>query len=237
MVMASDLKQRIIGMVVLIFLALIILPWLLGRNQPTITKPLPKFKTPIASSLHMTEINGSKLANIENVIVHTQASAIKMEPRRVERAERAVVKVEPQQKVELQPIENKPQVIGLEKPDLTAIKITVKDSPNKAIAGNKKHLIIQLGSFSNQANVNKLVKELKAKKFPVYMRPSQTEGITHIFVGPFLHQYEAREKIKQIEKLTKIHGMVIKSSTNAFSHPPESGNSPHYAKRSKRSRL
>jgi DedD protein len=275
MVMASDLKQRIVGMVVLIFLALITLPWLLGRGQPTITKPLPKFKTPIESSSHLTAINGPKLATIENSIVHTQAVAIKMEPQPIERA---VIKVKPQ------PIENKLQVIDIEKPDLTAIKITVKDSPTKAIAGkaliavpaptsrdlfagsskdadfglasdprlspgaqrrarmvtkaagNEKHFIIQLGSFSNQANVNKLVKQLKAKKFPVYSRSSQTKGITLIFVGPFLHQYEAREKIKQIEELTTVHGMVIKNKANAFS-TSESVNSCYPIEPSKRSRL
>lgn len=246
--MTDQIKQRIVGICVLVFLALIILPWLFGGNPsvvfedknkqqkekwtaadlPEVVKQPPEVAKPIPDDLvakvtttataettdknnqrfikkdiqlnsvkekRVTEVNATTLNHIENAIVHNQPEA-KVEP--------------PQKNADLPAIE-------LKKPSFSIIKSPMKLSVSKKGVDKQgdKNLTIQLGTFTNKKNAQKLVYDLKAKAYPAYSKSgknSHGDEIIRVYIGPISEKHSAEEMIKKIEKSFKLHGVIAKST-------------------------
>lgn len=267
--MTAQIKQRIVGIIVLLFLALIILPWIFGKNQPAVfeSKADPKKKeainetvkvnaiqetsTPIPSNLETTPINDdttldeptetkavkapprpkikpgpitpkvvinddkdhtlkpateelepAKLSSIQNHMMHTSASDDEDD---VDASE------------QLPPIPKKKSNVKtaeLSKVDLPKVKTQTK--PAKVIVAKDKgdkNWVVQLGSFSDSNNATKLIKELKDKGYPAYSKLSKKangDEVTRVFVGPKQRE-EAQNIVGKIDKLFKVHGVVVKA--------------------------
>ena len=68
--------------------------------------------------------------------------------------------------------------------------------------------VVQLGSFSNSANVKALQAKLKDKGFKTFTKPVKTPNgtLTKVFVGPSLNESELRKKLPELKVLTKLNG-------------------------------
>lgn len=79
----------------------------------------------------------------------------------------------------------------------------------KPVAGS---WTIQLGSFSDKQNANKLVKKLRAQGFPAYAHVATTDGktLTRVYVGPEIKREKADATITRLHKLFNMKGVVVK---------------------------
>ncbi|WP_063379274.1 SPOR domain-containing protein [Pseudoalteromonas luteoviolacea] len=74
----------------------------------------------------------------------------------------------------------------------------------------KMAYVIQLGSFSHQANVLALTDTLKKNGFKTFTRPVKTPNgtLTKVFVGPDLNKQKLEAKLPELKKLTKLNGRL-----------------------------
>ncbi|WP_063372286.1 SPOR domain-containing protein [Pseudoalteromonas luteoviolacea] len=74
----------------------------------------------------------------------------------------------------------------------------------------KMAYVIQLGSFSHQANVLALTDKLKKNGFKTFTRPVKTPNgtLTKVFVGPDLNKQKLEAKLPELKKLTKLNGRL-----------------------------
>ena len=71
--------------------------------------------------------------------------------------------------------------------------------------------VIQLGSFKHQANVDNLMKKLKAQGYLAYTRPIATSQgeLIKVFVGPELDKNKLIEQQSALQKLTGSRGKLV----------------------------
>ncbi len=73
--------------------------------------------------------------------------------------------------------------------------------------------VVQLGSFSDKANVHKLIKQLREKGFSAYTREVKTgQGVLlRVLVGPELRRADADKTAAKLQKTLNIKGMVVRA--------------------------
>jgi len=71
--------------------------------------------------------------------------------------------------------------------------------------------VIQLGSFGNKTNANKLVSKLKKASYKAYLSNGKSNGKTiyRVLVGPILIRNQAESKINGITKLTGLKPIIV----------------------------
>ncbi|WNW14125.1 SPOR domain-containing protein [Pseudomonas sp. DTU_2021_1001937_2_SI_NGA_ILE_001] len=67
---------------------------------------------------------------------------------------------------------------------------------------------VQLASMSNRANADNLQKTLRAQGYNAYIRTS--EGVNRVFVGPLIERAEADRLRDQLDKQQKLKGIVVR---------------------------
>lgn len=72
--------------------------------------------------------------------------------------------------------------------------------------------IIQLASFTDHANADKLMKELIYKGFVAHVETEKTDKkyMYHVFVGPKMSREKAESLLKRIQKTFSLKGLVAK---------------------------
>lgn len=90
-------------------------------------------------------------------------------------------------------------------------------TPSLAKAPTKASLaepgwVIQLGVFSNQESVDRLINQLQQAGFPAYREATQSNGraLTKLLVGPSLVKSELEQQLPQLKKLTQLNGTIIR---------------------------
>ncbi|WP_299788394.1 SPOR domain-containing protein [uncultured Shewanella sp.] len=88
---------------------------------------------------------------------------------------------------------------------------SVAKADKKPANNSSSAYTLQLGSFNNAANVQGLVKQLRAKGFNAYTLPATpVDGkLTKVFVGPELSKSKLQSLQSGIEKLTKLKGRIV----------------------------
>lgn len=104
----------------------------------------------------------------------------------------------------------------------TAAPVKIKSAAKKAIIKKskktktakmkKEYWSVQIGSFSNQARVQKLIADLHKKGFRVYMQKITTSKgtLTRILVGRETSRAKAIKIAKRIEASMKIKGQIVR---------------------------
>ncbi|RMO05727.1 Sporulation related protein [Pseudomonas cichorii] len=67
---------------------------------------------------------------------------------------------------------------------------------------------VQLASMSNRANADKLQKTLRAQGYNAYIRTA--DGVNRVFVGPLIERAEADRLRDQLDKQQKLKGIVVR---------------------------
>ena len=192
--MNQQLKQRLVGATVLIVLGIIFLPMILDKPAPVKTKP----------DITNFELNPYK----QNKVAQSKSPVRSIPPEVIARYEEMGNKQNP--------IASVPKTKNEVKPDQKPFKMAhlepetrPKKSPEKTESEPK--WAVQMGSFSNKENANRLVQRLKNQKYPAYYEDAVSAGKTiyRVRVGPFNSKAEI-EKIKQkLDQKEKLKTLIV----------------------------
>ena len=198
--MNQGAKQRIVGTVVLLALALIFLPIIFdgeGSYQAQVSSRIPE--TPIISILpEPTQSRPVMVGNVETIEpeVATTVSLIEEVAELVEEPSVAIATAEPISDVE----------ITESAPAFSREVLQLSD------AGLPQGWVVRLGSFSDSENASNLVTRLQDAGYKAYsrvMRSSQ-EALTGVFVGPWLDRGQVNEYQQKLQEEFSLAGLVVR---------------------------
>lgn len=124
----------------------------------------------------------------------------------------AIAKTEPK-KPEVKPT----TVAKAEKPKAETAKTEsakpAKDDGIKVVSRDslKPGLTLQLGAFSNAANVKALVAQLRKSGYKAYTIPDTPKDgvLTKVFVGPDVSEVKLKKIQEEVESLTRLKGRIV----------------------------
>lgn len=213
--MENSLKQRLIGAVVLAALAIIFLPAILKEKSSNGT-----FQSQIPSKpseLQEYRIDADK---IDKLVAKKNAKPDASEQTSVEQQD---AEVEAINKTKL-PTDQAKAKLAIAKQATNPEKVTDNTTTNSSASGDKmveeeKRInddfvggawIVQVASFSNQTNADKLVTTLKANKLKAYSRPKKhSSGIIYrVLVGPYVNKSAASKAVSKISEISETSALL-----------------------------
>ena len=179
--MASQLQNRLVGSIILIALAVIILPELFdGKPQ----QQQESFETiPLQPEVEVAE----------QAVQDIPARDL---PPSLDTIETVEIDAEEAPQLSEQNIAESRQEVAQNKPTQAAV--------------TEPGWVIQLGVFSNQASVERLLKQLREAGYTAYAEPIKTSSgpASKVLVGPSLVKSELEQLLPKLKKLTNLNGQV-----------------------------
>ena len=201
--MAAALKNRLVGTVILVAVAVIILPDMLDGKKSSngdvfVNVPSAPAKKPIVNPEPFPD---------ERVVASAQRPVEIVNEKPVD---------EPGSPVESVPeasSDSTAQVNNSPNDDLA--RQTVVEAPEESEQNNS--WVIQLGSFRHQKNVKQLLDKLENAGYRAFSRPIETSSgpLTKVFVGPNLNKRELDGALSHLQELTGLRGKVTRFSVNS----------------------
>ena len=194
-------KQRMVGALVLVALAVIFLPMLFSRQDEQRQIQVDAPSAP--------EMPVMPQVQLEPVAV-PEPQVIPEEPTPVEQPV-----VEQQAPAPVAPVVAKPAVVAPKPPVVTPAQ-TVAQAPAKLDTTQKRvdpnglpiSWSVQLVSLSNRASADNLQKTLRNQGYNAYVRSSG--GMNRVFVGPLLERAEADRLRDLLGKQQNLKGFVVR---------------------------
>jgi len=89
--------------------------------------------------------------------------------------------------------------------------VNVQAPPRKPAesAVDGKAWVIQLGAFSQEASVKRLISQLQAKGFAAYSQKASGGSLIRVLVGPDTSKAELEKQLTPLKELTGLEGKVI----------------------------
>jgi DedD protein len=200
---AAALKNRLVGTVILVAVAVIILPDMLDGKKSSngdvfVNVPAAPAKKPIVNPEPFPD---------ERVVASAQRPVEIVNEKPVD---------EPDSPVESAPetsSDSTAQVNNSPNDDLA--RQTVVEAPKESEQNNS--WVIQLGSFRHQKNVKQLLDKLESAGYRAFSRPIETSSgpLTKVFVGPNLNKRELDGALSHLQELTGLRGKVTRFSVNS----------------------
>ncbi|MGL4447475.1 MAG: SPOR domain-containing protein [Shewanella sp.] len=191
----------------------------LVASAPAGAKALPQVESktltqPAQSGQHLTPAAPAKATVSQAQPVNTAATAPKKEAPKP-----TVTKTEPAKKPETKSTtvaktdKTTAEKATPVKPKAEAPKPAVKDEIRVVSREslNKPGLTLQLGAFSNAANVQGLVAQLRKNGFKAYTVPSTPKDgvLTKVFVGPDISEAKLKKMQEDIEARLRLKGRIV----------------------------
>lgn len=217
--MENSLKQRIIGAVVLIALAIIFLPSILKEKavNGTFESKIPAKPEELQNyKIDTKKIDDLITANQKSKDDHPQNNHD--EPTTKSTKEQAtdsklIATTSAKSTTETQAEKAKQSQAKTEKAEQKsahsdggspATKTKINDQYKDAA------WIVQVASFAKEANAINLVKKLQDKKYKSYRRKVNADGkiVYRVFVGPYIHKKDANKVVSKISKLSESTAMI-----------------------------
>ncbi|GFD82350.1 cell division protein DedD [Alteromonas sp. KUL156] len=199
--MTSALKNRLVGTIIIVALAVIFLPdFLDGKKQtnrePFVSVPANPPKKPIVEPESFPSERVAKAA-VPPVEIEDE-TALDDEPVYTEAREIANSGEATTEKA--------PQVKTFEEDELASQ--TVVDT--KSAADDDAGWVIQLGSFRHEKNVKALLTKLEKAGYRAFSRKIQTSSgpLNKVFVGPDLDKQKLESALPHLKELTNLKGKV-----------------------------
>ncbi|GFD67739.1 SPOR domain-containing protein [Alteromonas sp. KUL106] len=199
--MTSALKNRLVGTIIIVALAVIFLPdFLDGKKQtnrePFVSVPANPPKKPIVEPESFPSERVAKAA-VPPVEIKDE-TALDDEPVYTEAREIANSGEATTEKA--------PQVKTFEEDELASQ--TVVDI--KSAADDDAGWVIQLGSFRHEKNVKALLAKLEKAGYRAFSRKIQTSSgpLNKVFVGPDLDKQKLESALPHLKELTNLKGKV-----------------------------
>ncbi|MEE4685680.1 SPOR domain-containing protein [Pseudomonas alliivorans] len=207
-------KQRMVGALVLIALAVIFLPMLFTRQDESHPVQVDAPAAPQAPASQQVQVEPvtvpepqalpqEPVPDEDDVAVSNQPPSMPIAPAPAAQAPAATappaVKPAPAPKSAPAPAA----------PVAPSAPAAAKAAPSGVDAnGLSVSWSVQLASMSNRANADNLQKTLRTQGYNAYIRTA--DGVNRVFVGPLIERAEADRLRDQLDKQQKLKGIVVR---------------------------
>ncbi|GMQ76539.1 MAG: hypothetical protein BMS9Abin01_1819 [Gammaproteobacteria bacterium] len=199
-------KHRIVGAIIIVSLAVIVLPRILSYQQ----KP-PQRRPAVSPPSEMAQSRVEVLRLSSTPVMPTQEPAKRAAPPARSSATRAAK--EQDARVPAPKASAKTAVGGAPKTTVgkTASTGAPKSSAKSSPVSDNMGWVVQVGTFSNDANVARLRAALKKNGFLVDLQDVELKGrkAVRVRVGPFEQKRVAMKAQSRIEKEMGLKGVVL----------------------------
>ena len=187
--MKQGTKQRVVGTIVIVSLALIFLPIIFdgqGSHQPLTASRIP-----------------------EQPVVPILPEPQQSRPVIISDADLVAIETKPESELVTKTIEESisdPIEVSASESAFT------RDIPTLNPAGLPNGWSIRLGSFSEASNASDLMQRLQTAGYKAYIRDIDSEQaeLTGVFVGPWLERALVNDYIDQLRDEFQLEGMVVR---------------------------
>lgn len=188
----KGLKQRMVGALVLVALAVIFLPMLLSREDEA--------RRVRVEAPAMPQAPGMPQVEVEPVVV-PEPQLLPDEPIPGEPV--AAVPITPETPVA-------PQAPAIVPPQpQPQVAVPVPEAPSRLdVNGLPVSWSVQLASLSSREGAEKLQKSLRSQGYNAYVRTA--DSMNRVFVGPLIERAEAERLRDQLSRQQKLKGFVVR---------------------------
>ncbi len=199
----SKLKQRIVGALVLIALAVIFLPMLLKQEDPArkvVVEAPPMPVVPEQPQYPVAEVAVPEPViddEWDGAVITEQPLATgsaPVQPVAVEPAPAAPVVTQPVKPVVTQPVSKKPE---------QSVIAPGIDKNNLPVSWS-----VQLANLTNKANAEALRDTYRKKQYNAYVRSS--DGVHRVLIGPLVKEADAQSMCKSLKAREKQECFVVR---------------------------
>jgi DedD protein len=217
--MDTALKQRLLGAVVLIALAIIFVPMFLSGSPPkseTTSQEIPtpperKFETrvlPVDTTSRPPTSAAPSPDHVATVDTHAPAKVDAM-------TDGGTGKPTPSPDAAVKPAAAPSKPVNPDKPPPATAPVTTSTAPPLAAAASSGRFFVHLGIYADKEHSDTLVQSVKKSGFPAYVEDADFQGkpAQRVRMGPFADRVSAeaaRLKFKQAEP--KVPSSVIEST-------------------------
>ena len=210
----KGLKQRIVGALVLLALAVIFLPMLFSRQdemrQVVVDAPsMPKAPEMPAVAVQPTAVPEPKAVDAE--VAQSQVPAAEQAPAQAALPVPSAPVAQPSAPIATLPQAPAPQPVApAPRPAAPVQQQAAAPAPAQHLDGDNLPVSwsVQLASLSNRARADELQKTLRSQGYNAYVR--SVDGMNRVFVGPLVERAEADRLKEQLSKQQKLNGFVVR---------------------------
>lgn len=199
----KGLKQRMVGALVLVALAVIFLPMLLSRED--------EMRRVVVDAPAMPQAPATAEIIVQPAEV-VEPEELPQEPIPVEEVDPQIVEVPEQPKPTSPPVAepSKPEPAKTEQAATSA-----PTKPDNRLDANNLPISwsVQLASLSSRAGAENLQKTLRSQGYNAYIRTF--DGMNRVFVGPLIERAEAERLRDQLNRQHKLSGFVVRFQPEA----------------------
>ncbi|MFV3333622.1 SPOR domain-containing protein [Pseudomonas sp. NY15437] len=213
----KGLKQRVVGALVLLALAVIFLPMLFSREddvrQVVVEAPvMPKPPAMPTVEVQPTEVPEPQAEDADNAVPPAEAPAAQAPSAPIASLPTQQAQPTPPKTPAAQPAAPKPAA-PVQQPAQTQASATpaaAAQQPAQRLDSNNLPVSwsVQLASLSNRARADELQKSLRSQGYNAYVR--SFDGMNRVFVGPVVERAEADRLRDQLGKQQKLNGFVVR---------------------------
>ncbi|WP_296269793.1 SPOR domain-containing protein [Pseudomonas sp. UBA6323] len=204
----KGLKQRMVGALVLVALAVIFLPMLLSRED--------EMRRVVVEAPAMPQAPEAAEIVVEPAEV-VEPEQLPQEPVPVEEVEPQIVEVPEQPKQTPPPAAepSKPEPARTEPAKTEQAVTTAPAKPEGRLDANSLPISwsVQLASLSSRGGAENLQKTLRSQGYNAYIRTF--DGMNRVFVGPLIERAEAERLRDQLNRQHKLSGFVVRFQPEA----------------------
>jgi DedD protein len=213
------LKERLIGALVVVAVAVLVLPWILDDDKGEAdfsSKIPPAPPAPAARAVDLSQPRPLDEAAFDDSIIAAETSVTSTEalpavsettavaqttPAETAPSQTTAAQANPGQANTNQTNTNPPN------PDRVAAATTKIIRPVPVEAG----FVIQLGTFSNRENAERLVQTLRAQKFAAYSKMDNRAdpALVRVMVGPMTKREQADAQLARVRTLSGQNAIVV----------------------------
>ncbi|MEW9682283.1 SPOR domain-containing protein [Pseudomonas sp. TE50-2] len=216
-VLDKGMKQRMVGALVLVALAVIFLPMLFTREDEMRQVRVEAPEAPAMPNLPQVQVEPVQVPepqplpeqNDQPVVVVDESTSPVTAPSQPIAPVTTVAQPKPQTPVPTPPVskvEPRPAPAPSAAPAAPAAKPA---APSKIdVNGLPVSWSIQLASLSNRAGAENLQKTLRSQGYNAYIRSA--DGMNRVFVGPLIERAEAERLRDVINRQQNLKGIVVR---------------------------
>ncbi|MCP1624606.1 SPOR domain-containing protein [Pseudomonas nitroreducens] len=211
----KGLKQRVVGALVLLALAVIFLPMLFSREddvrQVVVEAPvMPKPPAMPAVEVQPTEVPEPQVEDADNAVPPAEAAPAQAPSAPIASLPTQQAQPAPPKAPAPQPAAPKPAAPAQQPAQASAAPAAPVQQPAQRLDSNNLPVSwsVQLASLSNRARADELQKSLRSQGYNAYVR--SFDGMNRVFVGPVVERAEADRLRDQLGKQQKLNGFVVR---------------------------
>ncbi|HGA2317242.1 TPA: SPOR domain-containing protein [Pseudomonas putida] len=216
-VLDKGMKQRMVGALVLVALAVIFLPMLFTRQDEMRTVRVDAPQAPAMPSLPEVKVEPVAVPEPQPlpeapepspVVVNESTAPVRAPSQPITPSPQAQPQPQPQPQVQVQ-AQPKPQTPVPAPAAKAATPVATAPAPSKIdVNGLPVSWSIQLASLSSRAGAENLQKTLRSQGYNAYIRSAG--GMNRVYVGPLIERAEADKLKDVINRQQKLNGFVTR---------------------------